>query len=97
LKTNAIVAVHISNHYLDLEPVVANLAKQFGYKMAIIDFDENDEEWWQYSSTWILLTRDQNLLQQSAIRDATRKSTSTKRKVPLWTDDFTSLFQILKK
>jgi hypothetical protein len=96
LKTNATVAVHISNHYLDLEPVVANLAKEFGYKMAIIDFDENDEEWWLYSSTWILLSRDQNLLEQSAIKSAT-KSNFSKRKVPLWTDDFTSLFQILKK
>ena len=97
LKTNGIVAVHISNHYLDLEPVVANLAKEFGYKMAIIDFDENDEEWWLYSSTWILLTRDQNLLDQPAIQAATKKSKFSKRQVPLWTDDFTSLFQILKK
>jgi spermidine synthase len=96
LKTNSIIVVHISNHYLDLEPVVTNLAKQFGYKMAIIDYDENDEEWWLYSSTWILLSRDQNLLEQPAIKSAT-KSTFSKRKVPLWTDDFTSLFQILKK
>jgi spermidine synthase len=96
LKTNSIIVVHISNHYLDLEPVVANLAKQFGYKMAIIDYDENDEEWWLYSSTWILLSRDQNLLDQPAIKTA-MKSNFSKRKVPLWTDDFTSLFQILKK
>ena len=97
LKTNAIVAVHISNHYLDLEPVVANLAKQFGYKMAIIDFDEDDEEWWFYSSTWILLTRDQNLFERPPIQEAKKRTKASKRKVPLWTDDFTSLFQILKK
>jgi hypothetical protein len=97
LKTNSIVAVHISNHYLDLEPVVANLAKQFGYQMAIIDFDENDEEWWQYSSTWILLTHDQSLLDRPAIQEAKKKTRFSTRKVPLWTDDFTSLFQILKK
>ena len=97
LKTNSIIAVHVSNHYLDLEPVVANLAKKFGYRMAIIDFDENDEEWWLYSSTWILLTRDENLFHQFAIRAAARTSTPSSRKVPLWTDDFTSLFQILKK
>jgi spermidine synthase len=97
LKTNSIVAVHVSNHYLDLQPVVANLAKEFGYKMAIIDFDENDEEWWQYSSTWILLSRDESLLEQPAIAEARKKSGFSTRKVPLWTDDFTSLFQILKK
>jgi spermidine synthase len=97
LKTNAIVAVHISNHYLDLEPVVANLAKQFGYKMAIIDFDEDDEEWWFYSSTWILLTHDQNLFERPPIQEAKKRTRASTRKVPLWTDDFTSLFQILKK
>jgi spermidine synthase len=97
LKTNSIVAVHISNHYLDLEPVVANLAKQFNYKMAIIDFDENDEEWWEYSSTWILLTHNPNIFDQPGIQNAMKKSGFSKRTVPLWTDDFTSLFQILKK
>jgi hypothetical protein len=97
LKTNGVVAVHISNHFLDLEPVVANVAKGFGYQMAIIDFEENDEEWWLYSSTWILLSRDDNLIQLPAIQDAKKKSSFSTRKVPLWTDDFTSLFQILKK
>jgi hypothetical protein len=97
LNTNAIVAVHISNRYLDLEPVVANIAKQFSYKMAIIDFDENDEEWWLYSSTWILLTHDSYLFDLPAIDAAKKKSKFSERQVPLWTDDFTSLFQILKK
>jgi hypothetical protein len=96
LNTNAIVAVHISNHYLDLEPVVANLAKQFGYKMAIIDFEEDDEEWWFYSSTWILLTHDQSLFEQPPVQEAKKRTRASTRKVPLWTDDFTSLFQILK-
>jgi hypothetical protein len=64
--------------------------------MAIIDYDETDDEWWLYSSTWILLTRDETLFEQSAIRAAAKTKTSS-RKVPLWTDDFTSLFQILKK
>jgi hypothetical protein len=89
--------VHISNHYLDLEPVVANLAKEFGYKMAIIDYDEDDDQWWLYASTWILLTRDENVFEQPAIRAAARSWKPSSRKVPLWTDDFTSLFQILKK
>ena len=40
LNTNAIIAVHVSNHYLDLEPVVVNLARHFGYKLASIDYEE---------------------------------------------------------
>src|SRR5208283_1816496 len=50
MNTNGVIAVHISNHYLDLEPVVVNLARQFHYKLAPIDYDENEDEWWLYGS-----------------------------------------------
>jgi len=98
LNTNGVIAVHISNHYLDLEPVVVNLARHFGYKLAAIDYDDTDSEgdWWLYSSTWILLTRDQRIIASSAIHAAAYKVNTNSTKVPLWTDDFTSLFQVLK-
>src|ERR1035438_8710920 len=69
LNNNGIIAVHISNHYLDLEPVVVNLARQFGYKLASIDFDDNEEEWWLYGSTWILLSHSEKLLNRPEIRN----------------------------
>jgi hypothetical protein len=98
LNTNGIIAVHVSNHYLDLEPVVVNLARHFGYKMAAIDYDdtENEDDWWLYSSTWILLTRDQRVIDSPAIHAACYTVRTNSIKVPLWTDDFTSLFQVLK-
>ena len=96
LNTNGIVAVHISNHYLDLEPVVVNLARQFGYKLASIDFDENDEEWWFYGSTWILLSHSDQILSRPEIRNVASVVHTNLTKVPLWTDDFASLFQILR-
>jgi hypothetical protein len=99
LKTNGIIAVHISNHYLDLEPVVANIAHQFKYQLAMFDYDEhdNEDEWWLYSSTWIVLTHsEQSFLSPSLNNGATTIKTNWAR-VPLWTDDFASLFQILQK
>jgi hypothetical protein len=96
VNTNGIIAVHISNHYLDLEPVVVNIARHFGYKLASIDFEENDEEWWLYSSTWVLLSRDERIINSPAIRGAASKVKTTNTRVPLWTDDFASLFQILQ-
>jgi hypothetical protein len=98
LNTNGIIAVHISNHYLDLEPVVVNLARHFGYKLAAIDYDDtdNEDDWWLYSSTWILLTRDQRIIASPAIHAACYTVHTNNTKVPLWTDDFTSLFQVLK-
>jgi hypothetical protein len=91
-----VIAVHISNHYLDLEPVVANLAREFQYRITLIDYDETEDEWWLYPSTWALLSHDETLLTLPELSFGARSVSSKAPKVPLWTDDFTSLFQILK-
>jgi spermidine synthase len=96
LNTNGIIAVHISNHYLDLEPVVVKLARHFGYKLVSIDYDETDDSWWLYSSTWILLSHSEQIINSPAIRNAASTVKTNDSKVPLWTDDFASLFQILR-
>jgi spermidine synthase len=96
LNTNGIIAVHISNHYLDLEPVVVKLARHFGYKLASIDYEESDDTWWLYSSTWVLLSRSEQIINSPAIRSAASVVKINNIKVPLWTDDFASLFQILR-
>jgi hypothetical protein len=95
LKTNAVIAVHISNHFLDLEPVVLNLARHFNYRATRIDYDELGDRPWLYNSTWMLLSRNQALLDSPAIANAAGRL-HTNNMVPLWTDDFASLFQILK-
>ena len=98
--------MHVSNRYLDLEPVVVNLARHFNYRLAIVDYDEDeasseDEEeggspWWVYSSTWILLTRNAALLDSPAIRQVRSAARTNTASIPLWTDDFASLFQVLQ-
>jgi hypothetical protein len=100
LQTNGIIAVHISNRYLDLEPVVLKLADEIGFQTAVVDYDEVPGEWWLYGSTWVLLTRDKTILEEPPILDsdiihgplAKKKAAA----LPLWTDDFTSLYQIIK-
>jgi hypothetical protein len=99
MQTNGIIAVHVSNHYLDLEPVVANLAKAFNYRSATIDYEEtdNEEEWWNYSSTWILLTRSEEVMKKIVAGQLPALTKTKTKRIPLWTDDFVSLFQILRK
>ena len=98
LNTNGVIAVHISNRYLDLEPVVVNIAKCFNYKLAAVDYDdtEDEEDWWLYSSTWVLLTHNADIVNSAPIRNAAYKVKTNASGVPLWTDDFASLFQILR-
>ena len=98
LNPNGVIAVHISNHYLDLEPVVVNLARHFGYQLATINYDESDngDNWFLYSSTWVLLTRSEEIIKSPAIQAVAYTASTNSIKVPLWTDDFASLLQILK-
>lgn len=96
VKTTGVIAVHISNHYLNLEPVIVNLAREFHYQLKMIDYDEVEDQWWLYPSTWALLSHDSQLLNTPQISASARAPETNHIQVPLWTDDFASLFQILK-
>jgi SAM-dependent methyltransferase len=95
LKPDGVIAVHISNRYLDLQPVVDNLARHFGLSTAMIN-DNNEDDWWNYATTWVLVTKNREWLDTPVIRNATTEPWQKRRPVPLWTDDYASLFQILK-
>ena len=96
LKTNGVIAVHISNKWLDLEPVLANVAAHFNYQLVVIDHLPAADQWWLRRSTWALLTRNADLIDAPAIRAAGRPAGVKATSVPLWTDDFSSLVQILQ-
>jgi hypothetical protein len=98
LKTNGVIAVHISNRFLDLEPVLANVAREFHYHMAVILSNiDGPHPYWKAPAGWVLLTRNQGILDSPAIRKATEPPPAHPKRVPLWTDDFTSLYQILQQ
>jgi hypothetical protein len=56
---DGIVLFHISNRYLDLEPVVAQLAASGGWTAAILQYDPTEEEKDLNAtvSVWIALSR----------------------------------------
>src|SRR6185369_2294487 len=55
LKPAGILALHISNRYLDLEPVCEGSAQALG-KLAMVVDDDGEEAPYFSSSTWVLLT-----------------------------------------
>jgi hypothetical protein len=95
LKPGGILAVHTSNRYLNLRPVVEKLAAYYGLSVAAIS-DDHEEEWWTYATTWILVTKDKQFLEQESIKGAADEPETLKRPAPFWTDDHTSLYEILK-
>ena len=95
LAPGGALAVHTSNRYLDLRPVVQRLAEHAGLHMAVIQDDPGDE-WWSYRTTWILLAEQSAFLEAEPIKDVTDDFKPIEENVALWTDDYASLFPVLR-
>ena len=92
-RPDGILAVHISNRYLDLEPVVKALAESLHLDASVIDIDDGTLYW---GSTWILLAPVGDVLQRSGI-DEDAWELDPEKPSRLWTDDYSNLFQVLRK
>lgn len=95
MNTNGVIAVHVSNLSLNLEPVVLNLAREFGYGVNVVEQWASNEMEGILPSTWILLSRDPNFTAAPTITVASRPPDPLLHP-PLWTDDFNSLFTVLR-
>jgi SAM-dependent methyltransferase len=102
LKPDGVLAVHISNRYLDLEPVVMTLVEHFNLYAEIIDREEEELEedagayTGAYGSTWVLISRSDTFLKSSEIRSLASETDPSLRHRRLWTDDDSNLFDILR-
>jgi len=88
-----IIAVHISNKVLDLAPVVQGLVEELHLSAARIEVDSRDDG--TLASDWVLLSPSETALASTSIDDASSELASD-RHVRLWTDDYHSLFAILR-
>jgi SAM-dependent methyltransferase len=93
LKPDGILAVHISNRYLDLRPVVDGISRATGHTARLVA-NAGVEDRHVLRSEWVLVTAqapgfDANLVSRSMIIDSGKA-------VRLWTDEYSNLFQILE-
>ena len=95
LKPDGILALHISNRYLDLEPVCARGAEFFD-KRAMAVTDDGDQEPYYSGSTWVLLTSNAAFFGDAAFDKAEVRRARAKPTFRAWTDDYSNIVQILK-
>lgn len=102
LKADGVILVNISNRYLDLRPVVENAARAFDFRVHTISSEggEGDDDdgggWWLYGSTWMILSKNEVFMDRPALRAAASGPAAERIDIPLWTDDYSSMFQILQ-
>ncbi len=94
LKPEGVLALHISNRYLDLKPVCEGGAASVGREAWVVD-DDGDESNYLSSSTWVLVTSDLAMYQGKFFKDASIYELHARKGFRPWTDDYSNLFQIL--
>jgi hypothetical protein len=95
LKPAGILAVHVSNRYLDLVPVVSRNAHDLG--KTAVDVDDEDEEADYFSnSDWVLVSSDATIFHAPAFKSSSVSPARIRPNLRPWTDDYSNLFQILK-
>ena len=94
LKPGGILALHISNRYLNLEPVCLGDAQALGKQARVFD-DTGYEASYLSASTWILVTSDLAWFDSPSFKDARMRPAKMPGKFRPWTDDYSNLFQIL--
>jgi spermidine synthase len=105
LAPDGLIALHISNRYLDLKPVAARIAAELGL-VGLEQWDSDATAPGKQSSQWVVLARKKadfaGLPDQTTETEKDNKKETTKRWMPLeapagaplWTDAFSNLLQI---
>nr|MBA2690748.1 fused MFS/spermidine synthase [Burkholderiales bacterium] len=96
LQPGGVLAFHVTNRYLQLAPVVKQLADSYGLSSVLVGDEPLSTDKEIYSSTdWVLVSANKKFLQQETFQQAAKAIIDYPNRHP-WTDDFNNLLQILK-
>jgi hypothetical protein len=95
LKPEGVLAVHTSNQFLDLTSVVSAAAAALNSEAVIVNFNVGDNHSGTFPASWILVGSQGSFIAKEQIEKA-GKILSPPRANRLWTDEYSSLFRILK-
>src|SRR5579864_809926 len=87
MKPAGIIAVHVSNRYLNLVPVVRGVASALNLRAAVIDSAGNESRA-VYGATWVLVGQANGLIAHVKGRSEEREES---HKQNVWTEDYSSI------
>lgn len=89
LRTGGSLAIHLTNRYLDLNPVVESLAAEF-QKIVVRVHSAGDPEQQTLAADWAVVTGSKEI----AAKISPYAETAGSKHGPLWTDEYSNLLQV---
>jgi spermidine synthase len=93
IKPDGVLAVHVSNQYINLSPVVAHAARQSG-RTARLVYNFADPANATDGSLWVLVSSRAGFLSKPALNDPIELKPDNA--IRPWTDDYSNLWQLLR-
>jgi hypothetical protein len=95
IRPDGVIAFHVSNRFLNLAPVVAQLAEDARMRAILIDDAPSKDDYWLKTTDYVLVTRNKAFLDDPVVK-ARGQAIEPVPGLKLWTDDYNNLFKILK-
>ena len=95
LAPHGVLAVHISNRFVNLRPVVAAAARADGWQALILDHRPSLLQEEETPSSWVVMTRDPWTLALVAGDEGDWKNLVRRPGFTPWTDDYASILPLL--
>ncbi len=93
LQPGGILAFHISNQHVNLEPPIAQLARSAGMTAMRVSSLPNEDRG-EFGASWMLVTYNSSFFQQSGVAGHAHAG-QLQPNLKLWTDDYSSLMPVL--
>jgi spermidine synthase len=96
LKDDGIFLIHISNRFLDLEPVLYEASQALGIPAIVGMSDETEIKGTDikaYASHWVVFTKNGDVIRQ--LREEGWSEARPRKGVTVWTDQYSNIFRVL--
>lgn len=93
LAPDGILAIHISNRFLDLKPVLANIATELGLAARLVTDSPADDQPGSHTD-WVLIAASGAAFGQGQLAEA--QAIAPEPRHSIWSDQFNNLFDVLK-
>jgi len=99
LREDGLLVFHISNVFVDLEPVIANLAAALELEAFVqddIEIPEEEAKRGKLPSTWVVAARSAEAI-DPIVRSGDWRRCKQRRGVELWTDQFSNVLKVMRQ
>ncbi len=96
LNLRGLLLVHISNRFLDLEPVVAAAADAGGWQAIALDYAPSSLATGATRSLWVALSRDPGAIAALRKADKDWRGLRARSGFTAWTDDYSTILPLIR-